>query len=41
VALAFQVMTVSKSKLSYPVGQVPESIIGKIDCGLAATLGLS
>jgi len=40
VALTFQVLTVNKSSLDYPVGQVPESIMGKISRGLNKTLGL-
>ena len=41
VALTFQVVTVNQSRLDYPVGQLPESIMNKIDRGLASTLGLS
>ena len=41
VALPFQVMTVDKATLGYPVGRVPDSVMRQIDSGLREVLGLT
>jgi len=40
VELPFQVMTVNKAALGFPVGRVPESVIRQIEDGLLAVLGI-
>ena len=40
VALTFQIITVNKSRLEYPVGQVSKSMVSKIESGLVSVLGL-